>query len=45
MDHKLQAMKHLQYIHDRIAVSYWKPRLQDLAKRHNLTWKDEHEAL
>ena len=22
-----------------------KPNLQNLAKRHNLTWKDEHEAL
>ena len=35
----------LQDIHDRIAVDLWKPRLRTLAKQHNLTWKDEHEAL
>ena len=35
----------LQDIHDRIEVNHWKTHLKDLAKHHNLTWKDEHEAL
>ena len=35
----------LQDIHDRIAVDLWKVHLKKLAKQHNLTWKDEHEAL
>ena len=35
----------LQDIHDRIAVSHWKVHLKELAKKHRLTWKDEHEAL
>lgn len=35
----------LQYIHDEASISLWKEDLQDLARHHNLTWKDEHEAL
>ena len=35
----------MQDIHDRIAVDLWKVHLKELAKQHNLTWKDEHEAL
>jgi hypothetical protein len=35
----------LQYIHDRRPVILWKTYLQNLAKQHNLAWKDEHEAL
>ena len=35
----------LQYIHDEASISLWKGHLRTLAKRHNLTWKDEHEAL
>ena len=34
----------LQYLHDECSISLWKEDLQDLAKQHNLTWKDEHEA-
>ena len=35
----------LQYVHDDAPISLWRSRLQNLAKKHNLTWKDEHEAL
>ena len=35
----------LQYIHDVRLISLWKTDLQHLARHHNLTWKDEHEAL
>ena len=35
----------LQYIHDEAPISLWRGHLQNLAKQHNLTWKDEHEAL
>ena len=35
----------LQYVHDQRPIDLWKKNLQNLAKRHNLTWKDEHEAL
>ena len=35
----------LQGIHDECSISLWKPHLKELAKKHNLTWKDEHEAL
>ena len=35
----------LQYIHDEASSSLWKGHLRTLAKLHNLTWKDEHEAL
>lgn len=35
----------LQYVHDQRPIDLWKKNLQDLAKQHNLTWKDEHEAL
>lgn len=35
----------LQYVHDDASISLWRSRLQKLAKQHNLTWKDEHEAL
>ena len=35
----------LQYVHDDAPISLWRSRLQNLAKQHNLTWKDEHEAL
>ena len=35
----------LQYLHDECSISLWKTDLQDLARHHNLTWKDEHEAL
>ena len=35
----------LQYIHDEASISLWKGHLRILAKQHNLTWKDEHEAL
>ena len=35
----------LQYLHDECSISLWKTDLQDLANHHNLTWKDEHEAL
>ena len=35
----------LQYIHDARPISLWKVYLKKLAKKHNLTWKDEHEAL
>ena len=35
----------LQYTHDDRPISLWKAYLQDLAKQHNLTWKNEHEAL
>lgn len=34
MSHKLQAT-----LHDLLL------QLQELAKKHNLTWKEEHEAL
>ena len=35
----------LQYIHDEASISLWKGHLRTLAKLHDLTWKDEHEAL
>ena len=35
----------LQGIHDHNLATNWKVGLKTLAKRHNLTWKDEHEAL
>lgn len=35
----------LQYIHDECPIDLWKADLRNLAKHHNLTWKDEHEAL
>ncbi len=35
----------LQYIHDECPIDLWKTHLKDLARHHNLTWKDEHEAL
>ena len=35
----------LQRIHDRRPSVFWKTDLQDLARHHNLTWKDENEAL
>ena len=35
----------LQYIHDETPISLWRGHLRTLAKQHNLTWKDEHEAL
>ena len=35
----------LQYIHDEASISLWKGHLRKLAKLHDLTWKDEHEAL
>ena len=35
----------LQYVHDECPISRWKDRLRNLANHHNLTWKDEHEAL
>ena len=35
----------LQYLHDECPISLWKGHLRTLAKLHNLTWKDEHEAL
>ena len=35
----------LQRIHDRRPSVFWKTDLQPLARHHNLTWKDEHEAL
>ena len=35
----------LQYIHDECPTDLWKTHLKDLASHHNLTWKDEHEAL
>ena len=35
----------LQYIHYECPIDLWKTDLQDLASHHNLTWKDEHEAL
>ncbi len=35
----------LQSIHDARPISLWKVYLKELAKKHNLTWKDEHEAL
>ena len=38
-------LRNLQVLHDRIAVIHWKTHLKNLAKQHNLTWKDEHEAL
>ena len=36
---------YLQYIHDKCPIGLWKTYMQNLAKQHNLTWKDEHEAL
>ena len=36
---------YLQYIHDKCPIDLWKTYLQNLAKQHSLTWKDEHEAL
>ena len=36
---------YLQYIHDKCPIDLWKTYMQNLAKQHNLTWKDEHEAL
>ena len=35
----------LQYLHDECSISLWKGHLRTLAKLHDLTWKDEHEAL
>ena len=35
----------LQYLHDECSISLWKTDLRELANHHNLTWKDEHEAL
>ena len=35
----------LQYVHDEASISLWRGHLRILAKQHNLTWKDEHEAL
>lgn len=35
----------LQYIHDECPTDLWKTDLKELANHHNLTWKDEHEAL
>ena len=35
----------LQYLHDECSINLWKTDLQNLARHHNLTWKDEHEAL
>ena len=43
---KMKALlTNLQYVHDECPIDLWKARLKDLAKQHNLTWKDEHEAL
>ena len=43
---KMRALlTNLQYIHDQRPIDLWKTDLQDLAKHHNLAWKDEHEAL
>ena len=43
---RMQALlTELQEVHDERPISLWKTYLQDLAKQHNLTWKDEHEAL
>ena len=35
----------LQYLHDECPTDLWKTGLRNLARHHNLTWKDEHEAL
>ena len=43
---KMKALlTNLQYLHDECPTDLWKTDLQNLAKQHNLTWKDEHEAL
>ena len=43
---KMKALlTNLQCIHDQRPIDLWKTDLQNLAKQHNLTWKDEHEAL
>lgn len=38
-------LTNLQGIHDHRPTDLWKADLRNLAKHHNLTWKDEHEAL